>query len=374
MSLAYFPVGITPTKPLTPTHVRGLLHLDGLVRLHRRIAPVTIAHNRRLWDLSQQTLVFWDWLDKHHQGADFTDVSDDQVGHLYVQCAKSGYKAPAADLRAQWRRTHDQGYVHPASQALLRTWLPQLDHIGVDASILLQSHRPTTNEGELLDTLASQGVLIDQREVGGGTYVDLSQQGAGLRQLISEEGVPNYLHGLLREAIALAHQRVHVALFCDTSVERDFLLVERILKGLGRRVTRVAFPRVLVNGLPLSYRQDGGFYTLSSMLARDAGRHTQRETRLALRLLFLQMHGIKRAFDFSWDRLDRAYALARRTIAQLEGSRPLDDDEAAMLWPKLMCNDGTMNLLAALTRLTSPREDAAVRATLMHCLIDAPHA
>jgi hypothetical protein len=111
------------------------------------------------------------------------------------------------------------------------------------------------------------------------------------------------------------------------------------------------------------------------MLERDAGRHTQREMRLALRLLFLQMHGIKRAFDFSWDSFDRACVLARKTIVQLECASPLQDNEAATaLWPSLVCNDGTMNLLAALTRLASPREDVAVRATLMHCLVDAPHS
>jgi hypothetical protein len=374
MLSAYFPVGITPTKPLTPTHVRGLLHLDGLVRLHKRVSPVRIAHNRRLWDLSQQTLQFWDWLDRHHAGTDFQSLSDDQVGHLYVQCAKSGHKVPAADMRALWHRTHDEGYVHPASQALLRTWLPQLDHIGVDASALLLAHQPAATEGELMDTLASQDLLIDQRDVGGGVYVDLTLQGSGLRQLISEDGVPNYLHGLLREAIDLARQRVDVILFSDSSVERDFLLIERVMQGLGRKVARVNFPRVLVNGQPLSYRQDGGFYTLSSMLERDAGRHTQREMRLALRLLFLQMHGIKRAFDFSWDAFDRACALARKTITQLGDTRPMDDDAAAALWQSLVCNDSTMNLLAALTRLASPREDIAVRATLMHCLVDAPHA
>ena len=375
MQCVYFPVGITPTKPLTPTHVRGLLHLDGLVRLHRRLGPARVAHNRRLWDLSQQTLQFWHWLDTHHAGTDFQGLSDDQVGHLYLQCAKSGHKVPSDELLALWRRTHDEGHVHPASQALLKHWLPQLDHIGVDAGTLLAEHTPAATEGELLDTLASLGLLIDQRGVGGGVYVDMTFHGFGLRQIVSEDGVPNYMHGLLREAIHLPRQgAARMNLFCDGSVERDFMLIQRVLEGLGSRVTRISFPRVLMDGQPLSYRQDGGFYTLSSMLERDAGRHTRREMRLALRLLFLQMHGIKRAFDFRWDALDRACALARRVIEQIGDAACMTDDEAQGLWRRLQCNDGTMNLLAALTRLASPREDRAVRATLMYWLIDAPHA
>ena len=80
------PIPVTPTKPLTPSHVKGLLWLDVLERATRLVRPVHYQANRTTYDITWQTLEFWDWLDCSFGSAseDVSDLDEISLGHRYV--------------------------------------------------------------------------------------------------------------------------------------------------------------------------------------------------------------------------------------------------------------------------------------------------
>lgn len=372
MPAVYFPIGITPTKPLTPTHVRGLLHIDGLVRIHRRIEPVLLAHNRRLWDLSQQTLGFWDYLDLNGADLDFCALGDVGIGAWYRRYAQSQHVPDRARYRSLLDRVRDEGYVHPASAAILRSWSAQVAGLGLDAGVLLVHRAPACEPDVLLAALQAHNMLLDQREFGGGAYLDQTALGGPLRPLLSEDGIPNYLLGLCQEIYALAQHHAHINLFFDTSVERDFMCLHRFIESLGRSCTRVIFPRVTTAGLALSYRQSDGRLTLGTILARYAGQYSERELGLALRLYFLQQSGIRQSFDFAWAGLDAACVSAQAVLDEVDAVALADCDDDPQFWLQFKKNDGTVNLYRCLSSLLSRRMPKPQKAMIVRALIDEP--
>lgn len=370
MQATYFPVGITPTKPLTSTHVRGLLHLDALVRLHKKVHAVSLAHNRRLWDLSQQTLGFWDYLNQvKGDELDVDKTSENEIGLLYLEYARSGYQASTSRLSALWGAVRDDGYVHPLSAALLRYWIPQLEFIGVDSHSLLHGASPASSIDELTAELKYCDMLLDHRSMGGALYVDQTAYGVAPRTLISAEGLPNYLLGLLCDALHIARSGNPIFLFHDSSVERDFIIIEKFLIARGSCVKRINFPRVTIEGKPLSFREGGGLYTLSEILMRYKNGFDRREIRLALRIFFLHRQGIKKAFDFDWSALDQCMDQAKEVIRQIEDgcleASAIDGDP----WSTLMKNDGTMNVYEAITRILKKDANPSVRKMLLECMV-----
>lgn len=89
-SLRLAPIPITPTKPLTPSHVKGLLWVDLLERATRVVRPVTHELNRTSGDLSCQTLDFWSWLDSAGLAVDPPALDDIAIGQLYVHYHAEG--------------------------------------------------------------------------------------------------------------------------------------------------------------------------------------------------------------------------------------------------------------------------------------------
>lgn len=366
---AYFPIGITPTKPLTPTHVKGLLHFDALTRLHRVVEPIQVVHNRRVWDLSLQTARFWTYLDRHHHQVDFSALSELQVGKLYVDFSREGTEVAIADLEAMLARIESQGYVHPSAWSVLYGWESHLRRIGLDTGILTESHALEVSTAAVLSTLSAFGELIDQRDFGGGVLW-ASRTGQGTtRTLISEMGIPNYVVALLRQIHTLTQGTETVHLFYDLSVERDFMLIEDYLKSFGLRVNRIGFPRMTSNGQSLSFRAGGGVVTLGEMMSRYDGDYSDRCIALGLRLYFLYMSGLRKSFDFSWERLDEALRMARTlldTTASEHSPHPLPSSHFE--WHSLRKNDGAMNVYKAYALLFEKKLPAEKRKALLEVL------
>ena len=62
--LALAPVTITPTKPLTPTHVKGLLSVDLIYKSTSALTEITYVWNARAANLTAQTVAFWAYVDR----------------------------------------------------------------------------------------------------------------------------------------------------------------------------------------------------------------------------------------------------------------------------------------------------------------------
>lgn len=368
MSTLYAPVGITPTKPLTPSHLKGVLQLDFMQRFEGLFTPGTMWHNRRPWDISLQTIRFWDYLDREHCGVDFSAMGEGDIGALYIDCHRSG-ALPAADRVAAYAsRIEAEGYVHPASHRILALWGEVFDTLGVSQDALFHSAPFGLDQEAVLARLHAHDMVLDQRRFGGGVYLDLTDEGRPLRLLMSEDGLPNYLLAILRDLLDRAPQHDAVCLYHDSGIERDYEALMRVLQRLGLRCRRVGFTRVPVDGQVLSAKQGGWEqYTGALLLKRVAGGASGAEIRLGFRLYFLHALGLRHPASYSDEGLGACLERARRLLAAHEPAPPTAADQAAL--ENLMKRDGSANVYAALAVLDQKKAAPGLRHAVLQCLL-----
>src|SRR5256885_8550320 len=97
-TLIVAPVTITPTKPLTPTHVKGLLWTDVLVKASGRIADTRLVWNPQLAHLTSQTTAFWHYLDRTEPATDWSAESETAIGQRYLRFHRDRPAIPAEEL------------------------------------------------------------------------------------------------------------------------------------------------------------------------------------------------------------------------------------------------------------------------------------
>ncbi len=124
LKLLFYPTHPTATKPLTPSHVKGFIWFDLLVKATSRVAAVTTLANRVTCDVTAQNLGFWHYLDTNFGGdADFyADKSELWVAEQYVRYHAEGFAAPPAVLEGLRRRVEEEFWLHPASRRILELW------------------------------------------------------------------------------------------------------------------------------------------------------------------------------------------------------------------------------------------------------------
>ncbi|MFE8944832.1 hypothetical protein [Streptomyces sp. NPDC007856] len=99
------PVTVTPSKPLAPSHLKGLLWTDVMYRATSVLADV-----------------FWEFLDRAVGAADYSGMTEVEIGELYVRFRAEGRAATAATLRPYAEAVESQGWVHPAARRVLGLW------------------------------------------------------------------------------------------------------------------------------------------------------------------------------------------------------------------------------------------------------------
>src|SRR3954471_14734317 len=91
MSLLLAPIVITPTKALTPSHVKGLLWLDVLWRSTALVGEVTSLWNLRPYNVTAQTLEYWEYLDRTFGAeTDYSEWSELELSKPYVEMHATG--------------------------------------------------------------------------------------------------------------------------------------------------------------------------------------------------------------------------------------------------------------------------------------------
>ncbi|MCX5388037.1 hypothetical protein [Streptomyces sp. NBC_00083] len=318
------PVTITPSKPLTPSHLKGLLWTDVMYRATRPLADVVYRYSHTTYHPTEQTLGFWEFLDRSRGAADYDGLSEERIGELYVAFRAAG-RAPARAL-LPYAEAVEHGWVHPVSTRVLRLWSEHYAALGLHDPGLLRHQPPGLGLDAALERLARLGMCLDQRQVGGPVYLDLTRFGLPLRRLVTADGRPNYLACALRELIPLAPDFDEVVLLYDDELDADYRQLERVLTALGPQVRRVSLGRVPIEGRVRSARH-GGWRDLHAGPLVDAARadHHEDAVRLGMRLYFIAVLGQGRQQSFRSDLLTQC---VRRAARLLDAAGPATDPAA----------------------------------------------
>ncbi|MFB7907286.1 hypothetical protein ACFXPX_03485 [Kitasatospora sp. NPDC059146] len=309
------PVTITPSKPLTPSHLKGLLWTDVMYRATRPLADVAYRYSHTTYHATEQTLGFWEFLDRSRGATDYGDLTEERIGELYV-AFRAAERAPAQAL-LPYAEAVERGWVHPVGTRVLQLWSGHYAALGLHDPGLLRHQPPGLGLDAVLDRLTALGMCLDQREVGGPVYLDLTRFGLPLRRLVTADGRPNYLACALRELIPLAPDFDELVLLYDHELDSDYQQLERVLSEFGPRVRRVPVGRVPIEGRIRSARQ-GGWRGLHAGTLIDAARaeHHEDAVRLGMRLYFIAVLGPGRQQSFRSDLLAQCLRRAERLLEE----------------------------------------------------------
>lgn len=229
------PITITPTKPLTPTHLSFLLAIDVMRRATAVLSDVSCVYHHRTYATTWQTLAFWAYLDTTRPRADYSCMGEEEIGSLYVDSHRHPIELDYATVEPNLHRVEQDGWLHPASRRLVDLWEQHYRLLGLADPTMGRHGPPLLPVPEVLDILTHLGLCLDARPMNGPVYLDATAGGRPLRVLVSPEGHANYLVCLLRELIPLAGRYDLVVLAYDRDLRPDYLLVSRSWSGSGFR-------------------------------------------------------------------------------------------------------------------------------------------
>ena len=317
-SVLLAPVTITPAKPLTPSHLKGLLWTDVMFRATGLVADVTYRCSHTTFHPCEQTVGFWEYLDRTLGDTDYSTRSEVEIGELYVRYRADEYRAPFAAHRPYLDAIERHGWVHPASARVLRLWSEHYARLGMHDPGLREHQPPGLSFEDMIIELSTQGMCVDLREHGGPVYVDATRFGVPLRQIMAADGRPNYLACALRDLVPLAPKYDEVVLLYDRELEPDYLLLQRILSQLGATVHRVGIGRVPIDGRITSSRHGGWHnHTAGALLGAAAKQFDESAVRLGMRLYFIAMLGPGSTDSFRHDLVHRWLNRANRLLSTL---------------------------------------------------------
>ncbi|MHC4055217.1 hypothetical protein [Bradyrhizobium sp. 25ACV] len=311
------PIPITPTKPLTPSHVKGMLWVDVMFKATSRLADVHCLYSHLTANGSEQTLGFWEYLDREHDEVNFDCCDEHDIGELYrryhAQNSRSSYQALVPYARAVERGK----WCHPCSLRLCDIWSAQAASLGIENLMPAQRHQDSMAVEALVELLKSTELCLDLRAAGGPLYLDATASGLPLRRGIGPDGHVNYLTNLLRDLVPQIPHYDHIVLIHDEELNADHVLLQRILEQLGAVVHRVALSRVAVDGVVQSARFGGWRgYTASALITRGLGAADLDSVRLGMRLYFIATLGKSRSTSIDLTHLERSTRRAAALLAQ----------------------------------------------------------
>jgi hypothetical protein len=319
-SVLVAPVTVTPTKPLTPSHLKGLLWTDVLYRATSLLTSATYRYSPSTYHPCEQTLGFWEFLDRTVGDTDYSGCSEEDVGELYVRYRAEDERAPFAACRPYLEAIESAGWVHPASVRVLDLWARQYERLGMHDPGLTAHRPPGLGLDEVIDRLCAEGLCLDLRSSGGPVFLDQTAAGLPLRQIVGRDGRPNYLACALRELIPLVPEHDETVLLYDRGLQPDYVLLQKTLERMGGAVHRVSLGRVPIDGRITSARQgDWRLLSVRSLLDEVTARHHDTAVRLGLRLYFIAKLGPGDHESFRPDLLERTMIRAERLLADGAG-------------------------------------------------------
>ncbi|MEU6537140.1 hypothetical protein [Streptomyces sp. NPDC047000] len=314
------PVTVTPTKPLTPSHLKGLLWTDVMLRATAGLAEVTLRYSPTTYHLTEQTLGFWEFLDRTAPDTDCTTLSEDRIGALYMAYRAQEGRADETTMRAYADAVEHHGWVHPAGSRVLDLWAGHYARLGMHDPGLRAHQPPSLGLEETLGLLADRGLCLDLRSHGGPAYLDVTRHGLPLRRIVTPHGRPNYLACALRELLPLATAYDEIVLLCDQELDADYQLLDRVLTAFGATVRRVLLGRVPIEGRIRSARHGGwAGHTVGDLLDGVCGTYDEPVVRLGMRLYFIAVLGAGPQQSFQHDALRQSLTRAARLLSRGAG-------------------------------------------------------
>ena len=313
------PIPITPTKPLTPSHVKFLLWVDVLYRATSRITTVDFLYGHTTGNACQQTLGFWEYLDRTDGDTDYAGWSEEDVGNHYIAYQAEPVKACGKALAPYRDAYENQGWVHPASARLLDAWSEHYATLGVYDPGLRRPIRAPMDIEQLVDVLSAHDLCLDMRSESDGIYVDLTAFGLPLRKLVTADGLMNHLACTLRDIVPLVRRYDQIVLLHDREMTADYLLLQRVIGQLGGQATRIAVDRVAIDGVVRSGRMGGwSGYTVPEIASACSANEYPDRFRLGLRLFLLATIGIGQGLSFDFRLLRRRIRDAERLLGHAD--------------------------------------------------------
>ncbi|MFI1942106.1 hypothetical protein ACH44C_33850 [Streptomyces purpureus] len=323
------PITITPSKPLTPSHLKGLLWTDVMYRATRHLAPVTYRYSHTTYHPTEQTLGFWEFLDRTLGDTDYTHATETEIGAHYVTFRAQTQRPTAAALRP-YADAAEHGWVHPASARILQLWAGHYRRLGLTDPGLTLHQPPGLSLEDALSHLDQAGMCLDLRRYGGPVHLDLTRHGLPLRKIVTPDGRPNYLACALRELIPLAPGFDEIVLLYDPELDPDYQLIERVLTRLGPTVHRVPVGRVPIDGHIRSARHGDWQHThAAALLDAACDHHSDDAVRLGMRLYFIALLGPGQQQSFRPDLLHQCLTRATRLLKAAD--TPAGDQLPALL-------------------------------------------
>lgn len=310
------PVVVTPTKLLTPSHVKAMLWLDVLFKSTSLLAQVTYLWNLRPYNVTAQTLQFWEYLDRTlGEDVDYSGWSELDLSMRYVRLHAEREQAPFAPLRPYLEAVERDGYVHPASRRLIAIWREHVRLLGLHDPGLDANDPPGQSVDEVIARLDERGLCLDHRRQGGPVFLDATAAGLPLRRAVTADGQANYLVCALRHLLPLIDHHDHVLLVFDRELEADYVLLDRLLTAFGARVTRLPIGRVPLNGSSASSRYGGWEqHTVDALREQALARFEPAAFLLGLRLYFIAVLARSSPQSFSADLLHKQCRRASRLL------------------------------------------------------------
>jgi hypothetical protein len=266
--------------------------MDVMYRATAPLADVTYRYSHTTYHPTEQTLGFWEFLDRTYGDTDYESLSEEEIGEFYVRYRAEGAPPTAEALRPYTEAAESNGFVHPASTRILRLWTGHYEQLGLHDPGLLAHQPPGSSLDEMVEDLVAAGLGLDQRELGGPVYLDATRFGLPLRQIVTADGRPNYLACALRELLPLAPGHDEVVLLYDRELDPDYQLLERVLSNKGTTVRRVPIGRVPIDGKITSARHGGWHdHTVDALLRSVGDDHGPEALRLGMRLYFIATLG-----------------------------------------------------------------------------------
>ncbi|GAA1526776.1 hypothetical protein GCM10009827_049530 [Dactylosporangium maewongense] len=322
------PVTASPTKPLTPSHLKLLLSADVLHRATSAFTDVTLLYHPLAHAGSRQVAGFWEYLDRRYPDVAFDALGEAGIGELYVQFQRSP-RAPAAAIAPYVRRAAG-GWAHPASLRVLEIWRRHYRDLGMTDAGLADLRPPVLPVGDLVRLLTRHHVCVDGRPFGAPVFLDATAAGLPLRTAVTADGHANYLMSTLGELVPRLPGHDHVVLLHDVELRTDYRIIAHVLGVLGARVTRLEFPRVPIGGIARAARHgDWRGYTLDDYAGPLRAEHGAAAVALGLRCYLVA--GLSRTTPDSFSRrhLHRWVRRAGRLLDELGGPPPVAGEVAA---------------------------------------------
>lgn len=317
MSLLVAPIAITPTKALTPSHVKGLLWLDVLCRATALAGEqVTCLWNLRPYNVTKQTLEYWEYLDRvNGRDTDYSAWGELELSMPYVEMHATGAQGPFADLRPYLEAVEADGYLHPASRRLLEIWGGHLEQLAIEDHGLTRNEAPGLAVEGVIEELLRRSLCLDHRAYGGPAFLDATAAGLPLRQGIAAEGHANYILCALRELLPMLPGHDRVLLVHDKEIEADYVLLERVLEAFGADVSRLSIGRVPIDGKVQSSRYGGWErYMVDALYEAATAEFEPLEFQLAMRLYFIAVLSRDSAQPLRLEVLRKQLRRARRLL------------------------------------------------------------